>query len=341
MKSYIIEKEGVLKAQEALSKPVSEKKVVVRITNAGLTATDIGIYKGLRSATLPVVPSSLATGVVSEVGEGVYSCEKGDRVVLIPYYECGRCFECKTDEAEKCENVTACGVSRNGFMQDFIQVPENKIIVIPKRLDDEVAIFARLVDIAIHICDKLDVVKGENVIIGSAGIIGIIVAQVVAYYQATPIMLDKNIKNIEVSENFGCGLVYSSQKEDLMQQIMQVTGGKMADSLILLSQHAFESEKSPEFVKKGGKIAVYHENIGDSQINVDKLLERNISLYPVKSYGKEFMMAINLLINGSVNVEGLYKKKGEFSTLEKTIEDLSQAFDQKESILLNIVDMLA
>ncbi|MFI3168056.1 MAG: alcohol dehydrogenase catalytic domain-containing protein [Bacillota bacterium] len=340
MKSFIIEKEGVLRNGETLSKTVSEKKVMVRITNIGITATDIAIFKGVRKATLPVVPSSLATGVVSEVGEGVYSCEKGDRVVLVPYFECGRCFECKTGDTGKCQNVSACGVTKDGFACDFLEVPENKIVVIPKRMDDEVAIFVKIVDLAIHICDKLDVSKGENVIIGSAGILGIIIAQMVSYYQATPILIDKNIKNIEIAENFGCGLVLSSQKEDLNQVIMQVTGGKMADSLILISQHAFESEKAPAFVKKGGKIVVHRDNIGMSNINLDELYERNVNLFQVKSYGNEFMMAINLLLNQSVKVDGLYKKYGEFSSMDKTFENLSTLFDQKESILVNIVDML-
>lgn len=340
MKSYIIEKEGVLKFRESPFKAVSAKKVIVRITHAGLTATDIAIYKGMRKAALPIIPSSLAVGVVSEVGEEVYSCEKGDRVVLLPYSECGRCFECKTGEPNKCENTTSCGVTKDGFVCDFLEVEESKIIVIPKRMDDEVAIFARIVDIAIQLCDKLDVEKGENVIIGAAGIMGIIVAQVVAYYQATPIMIDQNIKNIEMGENFGCGLVYSANKEDLVQAIMQATGGKMADSLILLSQHAFESEKAPAFVKKGGKIALYRENIGSAQINVDALFERNISLHPVKSYGKEFPMSINLLLNGSIKVDGLYRKFGTFTGMDKTYEHLCEIFDQKESILVNIVDML-
>lgn len=340
MKYYNLEKVGKLQLVEKPSKTAGEKKVVVRITSAGLSATDIAMLKGIRKVDMPLVLSSLAVGVVSEVGEGVYSCEKGDRVILMPYFECGRCFECKTGETEKCQNVACSGVSKDGYLCDFLEVPENKVIVIPKRLDDEVAIFARIVDIAIHICDKLDVEKGENVIIGSAGILGIIIAQVVEYYQGVPILIDRNIKNIEISENFGFTQVYSLQKEDIMQTVMQATGGKMADSLILISQHSFEAEKAPEFVKKGGKIAVYRDNVDNSPINTDKLFERNISFYPVKSYGKEFMMSINLLLNQSVKVEGLYKKSGTFSELEKTIEELSTLFDQKESIMVNIIDML-
>lgn len=340
MKCYNLEKVGKLQLVETPSKQAGEKKVIVRITSMGLSATDIAMFKGIRKVDFPLVLSSLAVGVVSEVGAEVYSCEKGDRVILMPYQECGRCFECKTGETEKCQNVACSGIDKDGYLCDFIEVAESKIVVIPKRLDDEVAIFAKIVDMAIHVCDKLDVEKGENVIIGSAGILGIIIAQVVEYYQGVPILIDRNIKNIEISENFGFTQVYSLQKEDIVQTIMQATGGKMADSLILISQHSFEAERAPEFVKKGGKIAVRRDNVNSDPINADKLFERNISFYPVKSYGKEFMMAVNLLLNQSVKVEGLYKKSGTFSELEKTIDELSELFDQKESIMVNIVDML-
>lgn len=340
MKCYNLEKVEKLQYIETPSKNAGEKKVVVRITSAALTSADIAMFKGIRKVDFPIVLSSLAVGVVSEVGEEVYSCAKGDRVILMPYFECGRCLECKTGESEKCQSVMCCGVTRNGYLCDFVEVPESKVVVIPKRLNEEVAIFARIVDIALHICDKLDVEKGENVIIGSAGMLGIIVAQVVEYYQGVPILIDRNIKNIEMSENFGFTQVYSLQKEDIMQTVMQATGGKMADSLILMSEHSFESEKAPEFVKKSGKIAVYRENVGSSSIDIDAIFERNITIYPVKSRGKEFMMAVNLLINQSVKVDGLYRKMGTFSEVDKTVEKLSEMFDNKESIFVNIVDML-
>ena len=337
---YILKEKGKLDHLEELSKIPETGKVLVRLTKVGITSSDIAIYRGIRNTVFPIVPTSLAVGVVSETGNDVFSCKKGDRVLLVPYSECERCFQCKTENEKECQNYRTRGISENGFLSDFVEIPENKVIVLPKRISDESALFVKYIDIAIKICDLLDIKKGQNILIGNAGVLGIIVGQVVKYNQATPIFAERNLQNLKVCSTFEFPYVYSSQKEDFEMVIKQITGGKMADAFVSISEYSFETEKAPKFVAKGGKIIVHRENSISSSIDVDLLYERNISIFPVKSSGQEYMMALNFLVNDIIDTKTLHKEAGNFSDSIEIFENLSNSFEQKESIMVRIIDML-
>ena len=101
---------------------------VVRITSTGLCGSDLHLYKVLGAFLEPGdVLGHEPMGVVEEVGSGVDSLQKGDRVVIPFNISCGHCWMCERELFAQCETTqnreTDTGASLFGYTKLYGQVP--------------------------------------------------------------------------------------------------------------------------------------------------------------------------------------------------------------------------
>ena len=103
-------------------------EVVLEVRASGICHTDYEVLKAnYGSSAFPVVPGHEYAGVVVEVGEGVNSIATGERVVVDPNIECGRCRACQRGWAHLCERLGAYGVTDNGGFAQFSVVKASAV----------------------------------------------------------------------------------------------------------------------------------------------------------------------------------------------------------------------
>jgi S-(hydroxymethyl)glutathione dehydrogenase/alcohol dehydrogenase len=83
--------------------PVGPGHIKVRILAAGVCHTDLSMLNGTLSPTFPLILGHEATGIVTEVGEGVTAHQHGDHVVLNWSPACRTCWYCRHGEPWICE----------------------------------------------------------------------------------------------------------------------------------------------------------------------------------------------------------------------------------------------
>jgi aryl-alcohol dehydrogenase len=79
-----------------------DDEVLVRVAGTGLCNTDLGFRDGALPAEFPVVLGHEGSGVVEKVGKNVTKVQPGDHVIMTFYY-CGRCAQCRKGEPVRCE----------------------------------------------------------------------------------------------------------------------------------------------------------------------------------------------------------------------------------------------
>jgi len=79
-----------------------DDEVLVRVVGTGLCNTDLAFRDGALPTEFPVVLGHEGAGVVEKVGKNVTKVQPGDHVVMT-YYFCGRCAQCKKGEPVRCE----------------------------------------------------------------------------------------------------------------------------------------------------------------------------------------------------------------------------------------------
>jgi len=98
-----------LAIEQVEAAPLGPSDVLVRIGAAGLCHTDLEVIDGALRYPLPIVLGHEAAGVIGEVGAGVATSRKGERVILSWNPHCGHCFYCDRDLPILCEEYLAKG----------------------------------------------------------------------------------------------------------------------------------------------------------------------------------------------------------------------------------------
>ncbi len=324
MKAYRIHAPHTITLDEMDAIPVGDNCVKLKNLMCGISNTDVSVFKGKLPAQYPIIPVRQCVGFVPEVGANVSGLSRGNRVVTYPQASCHSCSACKDGKFYYCEKAMGFGKTENGFMSDFSVVSANDVYAIPERLKDEDAIFTEHTAAAINVMNKLDIDKGDQIIIVGATVVGIILAQVAIYYQAVPIVVDMREDLLDAAFRAGVYYTINSVKDDVGKKITSITGGHMADACAYLLSSAMPLQNVFDYTCRRGKIAlVGHSYDNEIKCNLASLVEKNLELISINECGKNYPSAINMLANHTVSVDMLYDKIVSFADVPQVMEELS------------------
>lgn len=203
MKSVVIDSPGKVRVGEFPDPVAGGGEVVVDLRACGFCGTDLHIFRGEYDGTYPARPGHEASGVVSEVGEGVTDFRVGDRVAIEPNILCGDCPACESGRGNFCENWTAIGVTLPGCMAERVVAPERQLFKIGE-LDFETAAFMEPLSCVLHGMAKLGSLDGEDVLVMGAGPIGLLIMQVAKLRAArTVTVCDLRETRLKLAESLG------------------------------------------------------------------------------------------------------------------------------------------
>src|SRR5277367_5308438 len=97
-------------------------EIVVEVQAALTCGTDLKTYRRGYHAKMLALPALFGhelAGVVREVGAGVSQFEPGMRVVALNSAPCGKCFWCKREQGNLCEDL----LFNNGAYAEYIRIP--------------------------------------------------------------------------------------------------------------------------------------------------------------------------------------------------------------------------
>ena len=229
MKGWLINNDGILTLSdlthlETNPTTLSDDSTLVRvkITKSIISFDDVYLYAS-ETPKINTVLGSVGIGIImNEVEEGVYSLEKGDRVFITPYKTCNDCIPCRSGNKTGCANLEIAGEDFDGYLREFVDADENALIRIPETVSDTEALYIDAVAKSLSIIDKMNIQKGEHVVILGATNFGIILAQILKYYQSIPIIIDNDENRIKLARE--CGIYYSiSKNNDLVKDISEIT----------------------------------------------------------------------------------------------------------------------
>ena len=94
-----------------------EGEVLVEVKGAGLCHSDLSVINGSRPRPMPMVLGHEASGIVREVGQGVYGFAPDDHVIFTFIPSCGMCRYCAEGRPSLCEpgmDANNAGTLMNG-----------------------------------------------------------------------------------------------------------------------------------------------------------------------------------------------------------------------------------
>ncbi|MER7013956.1 glutathione-independent formaldehyde dehydrogenase [Saccharopolyspora sp. NPDC000359] len=217
--------------------------VVVRITSTAICGSDLHMYEGRTAAEPGIVFGHENMGIIEELGSGVTSLNRGDRVVMPFNVACGFCKNCMAANTGFCLTVNpgfaggaygyvAMGPYTGG-QAEYLRVPyaDFNCLKLPADGSHETD-FILLADIfptGYHGCELAQVSPGESVVVYGAGPVGLMAAYSALLRGAARVFcVDRIPERLAKAEEIGAIPIDFSQG-DPVEMIKDQTDGEGTD----------------------------------------------------------------------------------------------------------------
>lgn len=194
-----------IRYEDVKIKPLAKGEILVKVKSALTCGTDVKTFRRGHPVLIKQVPSGFGhefSGVVEKIGEGVDNVKVGDRVVCANSAPCGKCFYCRHEEYNLCENLDLL----NGAYAEYIVVPERIVkkntLILPDDLSFDKAAFCEPLANVVHGVERTNIKAGQTVGIIGIGPIGLMFARLAKLKGANTIVAGRNPLKLKMAEEF-------------------------------------------------------------------------------------------------------------------------------------------
>ncbi len=303
-----------IKYEEVMVKPPEEGEVVVKVISALTCGTDVKTYRRGHPVLIKSVPSGFGhefAGIVDRVVKGVENFKEGDRVVAANSAPCGKCFYCRREEYNLCENLDLL----NGAYAEYITVParivKKNMLVLPENLSFDKAAFCEPLANVVHGVERTDIKPGQTVGIIGIGPIGLMFARLAKLKGAKVIVAGRNPIKLKAADEFAHAdeIVdlnkYPNPEKIFREYTEEHKGLDVAVECVGLPEIW---ERIFSCVRPGGTVHFFGGCKSGSTVTFDttKMHYGDIRLMSVFHHTpKYFRMALDYIASGDVEVEKL------------------------------------
>src|SRR6185436_4776830 len=197
MKALRIDKKKL--AVREVEKPARGDEALVRVLLSGICNTDLEIARGYAG-----FKGTIGHEFVGVVQESSNSSLVGSRVVGEINAGCGRCDLCRAGDSRHCARRTVLGIhGRDGAHAEFLQLPIENLLPVPKNVPDEHAVFTEPLAAACGILERVSISKTDRVAVIGDGKLGLLCAQVLALTGASLLLVGKHSAKLRIAERRG------------------------------------------------------------------------------------------------------------------------------------------
>lgn len=314
-----------IKSENVMVKPPEQGEVVVKVMSALTCGTDVKTFRRGHPVLIKTIPSGFGhefAGIVDKVGEGVENVKVGDRVVAANSAPCGKCFYCKKEEYNLCENLDLL----NGAYAEYITVParivEKNMLIIPENLSFDKAAFCEPLANVVHGVERTEIKAGQSVGIIGIGPIGLMFARLAKLKGARVIVAGRNPLKLKMAEEFSMAdeivdLTKYPNPEKIFREFSDE--GKGLDVAVECVGLSEIWERIFSCVRPGGTVHFFGGCKSGSTVTFDttKMHYGDIKLMSVFHHTpKYFRMALEYISSGDIEVEKLITDTIELDQIE-------------------------
>jgi L-iditol 2-dehydrogenase len=309
-------------------------EVLCRIRAIAICGSDPEIIKGhsQHMGYAPYFPFTLGhewSGEVVQLGENVMDFKVGDRVAGEAHKGCGYCENCMNGRYTLCLNYgkPETGHRHYGFTQPGANCEYNVYSTKAlRRIPDNLSfVHAALLDtagVALHGIDMTGVVSGGSAAVWGPGPIGLIAMQIIKGMGANTVIMVGRRHRLQVAGELGADVLVDFEKEDPVQRIREITGGKGVDIIQECSGANTALKECVDAIRKGGKINLTG-NYHDAQVVMPPITQfvlNEITLSGSRANPNVATRALNMLASGVINGNRIVSHTFPLEQYEKALD---------------------
>ena len=258
-------------------KIIDDRDAIVKVTLSSICTSDLHIKNGfVPKAREGVTLGHEFVGEIAELGKNISGLKIGDRVSVNCETFCGNCYFCKRGFINNCQSGGwLLGCSVDGCQAEYVRVPyaDKGLTKIPDNLSYKNALFVGDILASGYFGTELcEVSADDTVVVIGAGPVGLCSMACAKIMEAKKVIgIDINPERLNIARKQGLAdYVFNPSKDNIDEEIKNLTGGRGADKVIEASEKFYEEHKIPINDKLVLITAHRRENHGE---RIDRIID--------------------------------------------------------------------
>ena len=307
---------GNMVVEDVPTPSIQDGELLVKVKVCAICGGDLRTFHHGHAAIKPpiILGHEFASEIVA-VGTGVERYAVGDRVIVAPGIGCGHCSYCLSGNQHLCYHRLTLGHQYNGGFAEFVRIPAiavqaGNVNLIPDSVDYLSATLAEPLACVINGQEAMQIQLGDTVAVIGTGPIGIMHAELARSRGAGKVFLiNRSQPRLDRARPLGYDAYISSQKDDAVQRVLELTDGMGANVVIVTAGSEAAMQMGLAMTGKMGKVCFFAGLPKDKpQVTIDAnfLHYRQITIYGTfSSAPRHNALAIEMIRSGKLNVDYL------------------------------------
>lgn len=338
MKGWKIVKPATLQEVEITESTIAQSPAKVKITKALVTLSDVLKFSS-DAENSEFVAGSYGIGIVSETETNLFGLEKGAHVYIEPTRPCGECYNCKNGDEQKCASLLSAGEDFDGFLRDFTVVDSSKLYPLPESVTDFQALFIGHISLAVAVIDKLGIQKGDYVAIIGANNFANILAQLLIYYQAVPIIATTDKADAETATKSGIYYVLGPD-ENWQKEVASITGGRMTKSVVYVSDCNIPANKAFSLASFSADVAFTGFSFKNNAISVSQAVKKQLDIHCINTGVGNTATSINLIANKAIDLSHLPIKIAKYADVPEVFKENASSLESENKVYETVIELI-
>ena len=300
------------------------REALLKTKVSGICSGDVMPWYIERKA--PLVLGHEPSGELVEVGKNVTRFQPGARVFIHHHAPCCSCRYCQRGDYVHCHSWKQVGISPGGI-SEYILVNERNLDIDTHHLSDNLTFEdGTLVEptaCVVKSLKRISVRQGDTVLVIGLGVMGQLHVILSKSYGAGKVIgADRVQFRLEKAREFGADEVIDVSKMSLFESLQNITGGLMADVVIVCPNSVEAMTQGISLAGSGGKVMLFTPAKPGEILRIDpnEIYFKDISVITSYSCGPEDTKeALGYIERGIVRADQLI-------THRFTIDETEQAY---------------
>jgi len=334
----LAEPEKVVFEEVPIPEP-TEEQVLIKVKRIGVCGSDIHAYYGKHPyISCPIVQGHEFSGEVAAVGSHVEGVSPGDKVTAMPQLVCGECYPCTHGNYHICNDLKVIGCQADGAAREFIPVPGELIVKLPKEMSFDYGAMVEPVAVGVHAASRLGDVTGKNLLVLGAGPIGNLTAQAAKGMGARSVLItDVSGYRLDVATACGIDHVVDVSRENLDERLGSAFGPDGADAILECVGIEQTMADAIRLARKGSDIVVVGVFADKPRLDVGLVQDKELRLIGTLMYqDKDYAKAIELIESDRIRLDPLISKHFKFEDYPQAYKFIEQNGDRTMKVLIDL-----
>jgi L-iditol 2-dehydrogenase len=313
---------------------IGEGELLIKVWASGICGSDV--MEWYRIHKVPLVLGHEIAGEVIEVGKGVSSYKKGQRIACSHHVPCGECHYCKMGHPTVCETLRKTNFDPGGFAE-FVRLPAINVkfgvYPLPNNVTYEEGTFTEPLACVLRAQRLVGAKKGQTVLVIGSGMSGMLHIQMAKVNGTSKVFATDVVDyKLKTAKDFGADAVISAKEYD-PERLKQLNDGRLADVVVLCAGAPQAIEQALKSADRGGTVLFFSAANQGVRIPLDinEIFWRN-EITLASSYAaspQEHLEALQLISERKIRVKEMITHRLSLTDTHKGFKLVAEA---RESI---------